>query len=276
MLPMNIAVCIKQVPDTTEVRIDPETNALIREGVPSIVNPFDAHAAEEAVRLKERYGGTVTILCMGPPQATEAIKKCIGYGADRGILLSDRAFAGSDTWATSYIIAAGLQRLMKDAPLDLIMCGKQAIDGDTAQVGPGLARRLNIPQVTYAISVDEVDMAGRTMKVGRRLEHGVEVVETPLPALVTCVEEMNEIRYSSLPNMIRAARYKCEQWTRADLVVEDELLGFRGSPTVVSRIFPPPAREPGEMIPNGATDPAGAINTLVERLLARVGAGATA
>ncbi len=272
---MNTAVCIKQVPDTTEVRIDPETNALVREGVPSIVNPFDAHATEEAVRLKERYGGTVTIISMGPPQATEAIKKCISFGADRGILLSDRAFAGSDTWATSYIIAAGLKRLMSEQPVDLILCGKQAIDGDTAQVGPGLARRLNLPQITYAISIEEVNLDARRVKVGRRLETGVEVVEAPLPALLTCVEEMNEIRYASLPNMIRAARYEPEVWGRDDLEVEDELLGFNGSPTVVSKIFAPPEREPGEIIPGGTEDPTGVAAVIADKLIEALGATAS-
>jgi electron transfer flavoprotein beta subunit len=273
---MKIIVCIKQVPDTTEVRIDPETNALIREGVPSIVNPFDAHATEEAVRLKERYGGTVTILSMGPPQATEALKKCLSYGADRAILLSDRAFAGSDTWATSYILGAVLRRLMQEATLDLILCGKQAIDGDTAQVGPGLARRLHIPQITYAVTVEEVDLAARRAKVGRRLETGIEVVETPLPAVLTVVEEINEIRYSSLPDMIRAALYTPETWARKDLEVEDDLLGFKGSPTVVNRIFAPPEREPGEIIPGGIENPAAAAAALTDKLLARVHATAAA
>ncbi len=271
---MNIVVCVKQVPDTTEVRIDPETNALIREGVPSIVNPYDAHATEEAVRLKERYGGTVTILSMGPPQAKEAIKKCISFGADRGILLSDRAFAGSDTLATSYVLAAGLRRLMNEQGVDLVFCGKQAIDGDTAQVGPGLARRLGLPQITYAITIEEVDLQQRRIRVGRRLETGVEVVEAPLPALLTCVEEMNEVRYASLPDMIRAARYEPEVWTHNDLDVDEELLGFAGSPTVVSKIFAPPEREPGEIIPGGSEDPAAAVAALIDKLTARLSVAA--
>jgi electron transfer flavoprotein beta subunit len=268
---MNIVVCVKQVPDTTEIRIDPETNTLMREGVPSILNPYDAHAVEEAVRLKERYGGKVTALSMGPPQAAEALRTCVSLGADRAILLSDRAFAGSDTWATSYTVAAAIRRLGAEAPVDLVLCGKQAIDGDTAQVGPGLAQRLELSQVTYAVAVEEVDLKRRIVRAQRRLETGVETVEARLPALLTCVEELNEVRYASMPNMIRAARYEPEVWRRADLQVEDHLLGLSGSPTVVSRIFAPPAREPGEILGDGTADPAGAAKLLADRLIAALG-----
>ncbi len=264
---MHIAVCVKQVPDTTEVRIDPETNTLVREGVPSILNPYDAHAAEAAVQIKERYGAHVTVVCMGPPQATEVIRECISYGADRGILLSDRAFAGSDTWATSYTIGLALQRLDREHGLDMVLCGMQAIDGDTAQVGPGLARRLDVPQLTYAVGVEEIDLETRKAKVLRRLERGVEVVETALPCLLTCVEEMNEIRYSSLPDMIRAARYQPEVWGKPDLDADENLLGLKGSPTMVNRIFPPPVREPGEIIPGGKEDPAAAASMLADKLV---------
>lgn len=266
---MHLVVCVKQVPDTTEVRIDPVTNTLVREGVPSILNPYDAHAAEAAVELKERYGGKVTILCMGPPQAFEVIKQCISYGADRGILLSDRAFAGSDTWATSYTIGLALRRLRDEDGIDMVLCGKQAIDGDTAQVGPGLARRLDIPQITYAVGVEDVDLQARTARVLRRLEKGVEVVQTPLPCLLTCVEEMNELRYSTLPNMIRAARYVPEVWGKDDLKGDPDLLGLKGSPTMVNRIFPPPARQPGEIVGTD-DDPGRAAENLADRLEALV------
>lgn len=263
---MHLIVCVKQVPDTTEVRIDPETNTLVREGVPSILNPFDAHATEAAVQLKERYGGAVTAVSMGPPQAMDVLKECVSYGADRAILLSDRAFAGADTWATSYTIGLALMRLREEQGLDMVLCGMQAIDGDTAQVGPGLARRLDIPQITYAVGVEELDLQARTARVLRRLEKGVEVVQAALPCLLTCVEEMNEIRYASLPNMIRAARYQPEVWGKDDLRADDQLLGLKGSPTMVNRIFPPPPREPGEVIPGGDNDPARAAEELVERL----------
>ena len=241
---LRMVVCVKQVPDTTEVRIDPETNTLIREGVPSILNPFDAHATEAAVELKEKYGGHITALSMGQPQAVEALQKCISFGVDRAILLSDRAFAGSDTLATSCAVTAGLRRIAQEDGLDLVLCGKQAIDGDTAQVGPGIACRLSLPQITYAIGVDEIDVDQERITVQRRLEHGIETVQAPLPALLTCVEEMNELRYASLPNMIRAARYEPEVWTAAELEVDVEELGLKGSPTVVDRIFAPPEREP--------------------------------
>ena len=272
---LQIVVCVKQVPDTTEVRIDPETNTLIREGVPAIVNPFDAHATEAAAQIKEKHGAHVTVLSMGPPQATEAIKKCISVGADRGILLSDRAFAGADTWATSYALTAALERIAQEQGLDLVLCGKQAIDGDTAQVGPGIARRLGWPQVTYAIGIPEIDVEAGTITVERRLEGGVEVVKARLPAVVTCVEEMNELRYAPLPNMIRAARYEPEVWTKDDIEVEEELLGLSGSPTTVNSIFPPPQPEPGEIIPGGDDNPAGAVSVLVDKLLDRVEAGTT-
>jgi len=164
---LKIVICVKQVPDTTEVRIDPETNTLIREGVPAIVNPFDAHATQAAQHLKAKYGAHLTVLSMGPPQAIEAIRKCVSMGVDRGILLSDRAFAGADTWATSYALTAGLRRIADEEGLDLVLCGKQAIDGDTAQVGPGIARRLGWPQITYAIGIPEVDVAAGTITVER-------------------------------------------------------------------------------------------------------------
>lgn len=265
---MHIVVCVKQVPDTTEVRIDPETNTLVREGVPSIVNPYDAHATEAAVELTERYGGKVTVLSMGPPQAVEAIKTCVSYGADRGILISDRAFAGADTWATSYTIGLALMRIRDEEGFDMVLCGMQAIDGDTAQVGPGLARRLDIPQITYAVGVEDVDLENRRARILRRLEKGVEVVEAPLPCLLTCREEMNEVRYASLPNMIRAARFEHETWTKDDINANEDLLGLKGSPTMVNKIFPPPPREPGEIIEGGDEDPARAAQALADKLIA--------
>ena len=243
---MQIAVCVKQVPDTTEVRIDPVTNTLVREGVPSILNPYDAHAAEAAVQLKERYGGKVTVVCMGPPQAVEVIRECISFGADRGILISDRAFAGADTWATSYTIGLALMRIRDEEGLDMVLCGKQAIDGDTAQVGPGLARRLGIPQVTYTVGVESVDMDAKKARILRQVEKGTEVIEAPIPCLLTCVEEMNEVRYASLPNMI-ARRGSGQVWGRPTSTPMRSA-GAQGSPTMVNRIFPPlpgnPANNP--------------------------------
>ncbi len=264
---MHLVVCVKQVPDTTEVRIDPETNTLVREGVPSILNPYDAHACEAAVELKERYGGKVTVVCMGPPQAIAVIRECISYGADRGILVCDRPFAGADTWATSYTVGRALMRIRDEEGIDMVLCGMQAIDGDTAQVGPGLARRLDVPQITYCVGVEDIEMESGKARILRRVEKGVEVIETTLPCLVTCVEEMNEVRYASLPNMIRAARAEAEVWAKDDIGADADLLGLSGSPTMVNRIFPPPPREPGEMIEGGMADPAQAAEKLVDKLV---------
>ena len=272
---MHIIVCIKQVPDTTDVRIDPETGTLVREGVPSILNPYDAHACEEAVRLKERYGGHVTVITMGPPQAAEALRDCIAMGADRAVLVSDRAFAGSDTLATSYAVWCAIMRAQKEwGDADLVLCGKQAIDGDTAQVGPGIARRLDVPQITYALKVVEVDLDNRKIVAQRRLEKGIETVEAPLPALLTCVEEMNEVRYASLPNLIRSLKYEPIVWNHEDVGADPNLCGLKGSPTSVARVFAPPEREPGEII-EGATV-AEKVAKLIEKLKERLGQTAQA
>lgn len=264
---MNIVVCVKQVPDTTDVRIDPETKTLVRAGVPSILNPYDAHATEAAVQLKERYGATVTALSMGPPQAVEVLQRCISLGCDRGILLSDRAFAGSDTLATSYVLASAITRLSAEEPVDLVLCGKQAIDGDTAQVGPGIAQRLSYAQMTYVSAVDDLDAQKRSVRVQRRLERGVETLDAPLPALLTCVEEFSEVRYASLPNMIRAARYQPEVWTAEQIGAEKAHLGLEGSPTTVSKIFSPPERPPGKIIAGPETPPGEAAAMLIDQLV---------
>jgi electron transfer flavoprotein beta subunit len=189
---MNIIVCVKQVPDTTEVKINPETNTLVREGVPSIINPFDENAIEEALRLREKHGGKVTVITMGPPQASEALRQAVAMGADEVVLVSDRAFAGSDTWATSYTLSQTIKVL---GAFDVIFCGKQAIDGDTAQVGPGIAEWLGIPQVTFA---SKVELDGKKAKIERLLEEVNEVVECPLPLVITVVKQINEPRLPSL------------------------------------------------------------------------------
>jgi electron transfer flavoprotein beta subunit len=262
-------VCVKQVPDTTDVRIDPVTNTLVREGVPSILNPYDTHACEEAVRLKERYGGSVTVVTMGPPQAAEALRDCIAMGADRALLISDRAFAGADTWATSYTVWGAVNHAAQEfGPVDLVLCGKQAIDGDTAQVGPGVARRLDWAQVTYCLRVVELDLPNKKIVCERRLEKGIETLESPLPCVLTVVEEMNEVRYSSLPNLIRAIRYVPASWGVKDLGIDPERCGLKGSPTAVARVFAPPEREKGEMI-EGET-PADQVAEVIEKLRGRL------
>ena len=266
---MHSVVLIKQVPDTTEVRMDPKTGTLIRTGVPSIVNPYDVHALEEALALRDKYGGRVTVVTMGPPQAKEALRKCISLGADEAILLTDRAFAGSDTLATSYILTQAIKKIAEAHPVDLVFAGKQAIDGDTAQVGPGVATRLGYEQLTYVVKVEAVDTAKKEITVHRLLEEGREVIKTRMPALLTVVKEINHIRYGSLPDVVRAVRYDPPGWNQAFIGGELTKMGLKGSPTNVKRIFPPPTRQPGEIIPGGKEDPAAAAAQLFEKLVGR-------
>ena len=240
---MNIIVCIKQVPETTEVKINPETNTLIREGVKSIINPFDAYAIEEGVRLKEKFGGKVTVITMGPPQAEAVLREAISLGIDEGILLSDRAFAGSDTWATSYALSAAIKKI---GAFDLIICGKQASDGDTAQVGPGISAHLDIPAVTYVKKIEEVK--DNFARVERMTEEGYEIIEVPLPALITVVKEINTPRLPSLKGMMRAKQAKIIHWKALDIEAESDCVGLTGSPTQVVKIFTPPPRVGGSML----------------------------
>ncbi|MCX5785372.1 MAG: electron transfer flavoprotein subunit beta/FixA family protein [Elusimicrobia bacterium] len=259
---MNIIVCIKQVPNTTDVRIDPVTNTLIREGVESVINPFDAYAIEEAVRLKERFGGKVTVLTMGPPQAENALKEALSLGCDEAVLVSDRKFAGSDTWATSYTLAAAIRKV---GAFDVIICGKQASDGDTAQVGPGISTHLDIPQVTYVKKIENISATpalfpngpkcgAGTAKVERMTEEGYDIVETPLPCLFTVVKEINTPRLPSLKGMMRAKSAKISKWTAHDLGADPKSLGLDGSPTRVIKIFTPAPRKGGEILKGETAD----------------------
>ncbi|MBN1262203.1 MAG: electron transfer flavoprotein subunit beta/FixA family protein [Anaerolineae bacterium] len=242
-------VAIKQVPDTTNIRIDPETGNLVREGVPAIMNPYDAHALAEAVHWKRKLGGKVTVVSMGPPSFIVTIREAIELGADRGILISDRKFAGADTLATSYVLAAVIAEVHAEDPLDLIFFGKQAIDGDTAQVGPGVAVRLDMPIVTYAVKVRDIDLQGRTVVVERKTERWTEVVETPLPTLLTCEKEIAEIPFAPLPDLIRSLRYDPEIWSREEPIEFDSgQIGVRGSPTIVYKMGTPPLPEAGEKV----------------------------
>jgi electron transfer flavoprotein beta subunit len=242
---VKIAVCIKQVPETTEVKINPETNTLIREGVASITNPFDEFAVEEALLTKEKYGGEVHVLTMGPPQAMEVLKNALAVGSDKVYLLSDRAFAGADTLATAYTLAKAIEKI---GGVDLVICGKQAIDGDTAQVGPGIATRLGIPQLTYVSKVREIDLANKRIVVERMLENGREVVASSLPALITVVKDINEPRLPSLLGIKKAAKAQIPTWTAKDISVDENRAGLKGSPTWVSKIFTPEARGGGEVL----------------------------
>ncbi len=255
---MNIIVCIKQVPETTEVRINPETNTLIREGVKSIINPFDAYAIEEGVRLKEKFAGKATAITMGPPQAEAILREAISMGIDEGILLSDRAFAGSDTWATSYALSAAIKKI---GAFDLIICGKQASDGDTAQVGPGISAHLDVPQVTYVKKIEEVK--DKLARVERMTEEGFEIIEVPLPALITVVKEINTPRLPSLKGMMRAKQAKIIHWKASDIEADSNCVGLAGSPTQVVKIFTPLPRVGGQML-KGETQEI--IEQLVEAL----------
>jgi electron transfer flavoprotein beta subunit len=240
---MNIIVLVKQVPDASEVKINRETNTLIRDGVPSIINPYDRYAIEEALRLREKHGGKVTAVTMGPPQAAEALKEAVSLGADDVVLLSDRAFAGADTWATSYALSQGIRKI---GDFDLIIAGKQAIDGDTAQVGPETADMLGIPFVAYIRKIEQVE--GKKMVAERLMDEGYDVVETSLPALITVVKEINEPRVPSLKGKMKAKSLKVTVWTAADIGSDVNKIGLQGSPTQVVRIFPPTPRGQREIL----------------------------
>jgi electron transfer flavoprotein beta subunit len=251
---MHIVVCVKQVPDTKIIKINPKTNTLDRRSAPAILNPYDAHAVQEAVKIKEKTGGTISVLSMGPPQATAVIKKSVEIGADRGYLISDRAFAGADTLATSYALSKALERISKDLPVDIVICGKHAIDGDTGQVGPGVARRMDIPPVTNVIEVTEVNEKEKTVLIKRKLTNGYELIQSELPCLLTVEKEINEIEYSPMPNMIKAARYEPIIWAVSDLEnVDRTQLGLKGSPTIVGKMFTPPRPEGGKRL-EGSTN----------------------
>jgi len=240
---MHNVVCIKQVPDSAQIRVHPVSNTIMRQGVPAIINPYDLFALEEALRLKDRVGGTVTVLCMGPPMAEAALRKCLSYGADDAILVSDRAFAGSDTLATSYALAATIQKVMGNMPVDLIFTGKQTIDGDTAQVGPGIAKRLNYQLLTYVSRIVSIDQNQREIIVERRAEGGVQRIKTSMPCLITMLEGTNQLRFGDLDDLFRAARYPIKIWNREMAGIEEVArIGLKGSPTVVSKVFAPKAR----------------------------------
>jgi len=247
---MHIVVCIKQVPDSAQIRVHPVTNTIMRQGVPAIVNPYDLFSLEEALRLKDQFGGKVTVLCMGPPQAEEALRKCVSFGADEAVLVTDRAFAGADTLATSYALAAAIRKLNSEQKVDLVFTGKQTIDGDTAQVGPGIAKRMGLQLLTYVSRIVETDVDGGTITVERRGEGGVQVLKTQMPALITMLENTNEMRFASLPAMIQAAAYQVRKWSKEDAAIEDlTKIGLKGSPTVVSKVFgPTPRSEKAEML----------------------------
>jgi len=255
---MKIIVCIKQVPDAKDVHLDPKTNTMAREGVESIMNPFDRHAVEESVRLKEKYGGTVTVISMGPPQAEAVLRDAVSCGADEAVLVSDRAFAGADTWATTYTLARAIETL---TDFDLILCGKQAIDGDTAQVGPGLARRLDIPYVSYVKKVSGYDDG--VMQVERLMDDGYDELAIPLPGLLTVVKEINEPRVPSLKGKMKAKKLVIQTLSAEDIGAEPQSIGLPGSTTQVVKVFAPQFKGERAML-EGTIDEQ--IDQLVEKI----------
>lgn len=251
---MNIIVCIKQVPNTTNVQIDHETGRLKREGVESIINPFDEYAIEEGVRLKEKIGGKVVVVTMGPPQAEAALREAISRGADEAVLVSDRAFGGADTLATSYALSSAIKNI---GDYGVIFCGKQATDGDTAQVGPGVAEMLDIPHVAYVKKIEDIN--DKTMKVQRMMEDGYDVIETPLPALLTVVKEINTPRIPSLKGKMAAKKATIKVLDAAAVGADTKRTGLNGSPTQVMKIFTPPQRSGGEKFTGDASEVASAL-----------------
>lgn len=255
---MKIIVCIKQVPDAKDVRLDPETNTLAREGVESIMNPYDQHALEAGVSLKESLGGEVTVITMGPPQAEEVLRQAISCGADKGVLVSDRSFAGADTWATSYTLAKAIASL---DDFELIICGKQAIDGDTAQVGPGLAMRLGIPYATCIQKIREAEESAIVME--RMMDDGYDVLKSGFPLLITVVKDINQPRVPSLKGKMKAKKAVIQTLSADEIGADKSCIGLPGSPTQVVKVFPPEPR--GERaILSGSVDEQ--VEQLVDRL----------
>lgn len=235
---MKIVVCIKQVPATNDAKIDPETKRIIREGLKSVLNPFDTYAIEEGVQLKNKFGGEVIALTMGPPKAVNILREAISVGADSAVLLSDKNFGGSDTWATSYALAKAIEKI---GDVDLVICGKQAIDGDTAQVGPGIAAHLDMLQATYVMKVENADNSKITVK--RMHEDGYDVCELDFPAVITVVKDINTPRIPTLKGRLASEKMDIPVWKPADIDADIDKLGLDGSPTRVVKTAPPPARK---------------------------------
>jgi electron transfer flavoprotein beta subunit len=265
---MHLVVCIKQVPDTTQVSINPETGTIIRAGIPAVINPYDLYAIEAALELKEKYGFKVTALSMGPPQAEKSLKEAVSYGCDNAVLLTDRSFGGSDTLATSLIISEGIKKIDKDfEAVDLVLCGKQTIDGDTAQVGPGLARRLDFLQLTYVLKIDGINANSKEIKVTRHVENGYQTIKGKMPAVLTILNEFPELRRASLSQLIKSAKYDPLIWTNDVLKLDKSVIGLKGSPTMVKKIFPPPPRKHGDKLEN--LSPEKAAITITKALIER-------
>jgi electron transfer flavoprotein alpha subunit len=262
---LHIVVCVKHVPDATDIRFDPITLNLIREGVPSIVNPFCLNAIEEAVTLKERTGATTTAVAMGPLQAQEGLREALAMGVDQSIMVSDREMAGADTLATSYTLWKSIAKIAERNPFDLILTGKVAIDGETGQVPPGLAVRFNIPIISNVTRIEKIDPKSRTVIAKHRFDDGIETVKASLPAVLTMTEEANTPRKFTIEGMLKAKRTQIEVWNKDIIGADSNLLGLKGSPTIVKKVFPPPGRKQGEIF-DGTKDPQQAADWLVKKL----------
>ncbi len=254
---MDIIVCVKQVPDPENAKMDFQTGKVIREGVKNIINPFDLYAIEEAIRIKEKLGGSVTVISMGPPQAEEALREAIAMGADKAFLISSKAFAGADTLATSYTLAMGIKNTGR---FDLIICGKQAIDGDTAQVGPGIAAHLNIPEITFVRKIDEI--TDKYLVAERLVEGGYEVLKSPLPCLISVVKEINIPRLPSLKGKMNAKKAVIPVLTEKELNVDMNRIGEKGSPTQVIKVFSPELKKEGIILEDVETG----VNKVIEAI----------
>jgi electron transfer flavoprotein beta subunit len=261
-----VIACVKQVPDTTQVKIDPETGTLIREGVPFIANPFDTHALEESLRLKDKYGFRAVVISMGPPNTVVTLRKALALGTDRAVLLSDRVYSGADTLATSFVLAEAIKRLAQEEEVAMVICGKQTIDGDTAQVGPGIATRLNYSQLTLVDQIQNVDLKAKKVKVRRKLEGRHEIVEAPLPAMIAVVREINRPRYPTVPMRLKSEITDVAIWDNKVMKLPEELVGLKGSPTWVRKIFSP-QRAKGEILGDGANMPKEAAQLLIDTLI---------
>lgn len=269
---MHSVVCIKQVPDSAQIRVHPVTNTIMRQGVPAIINPYDLFALEEALRLRDRVGGEVTVVSMGPPMAETAMRRAMAIGADRAVLLTDRFFAGSDTLATSYALATAIRKIAELwGPPSLVFTGKQTIDGDTAQVGPGVAKRLGYAQLTYVSTVRSIDPKAGRLVVERRAEGGTQVLESKMPALLTVLDNDRPLRRGSMDDALRAARATVVRWNAAEAGIDDlSLCGLKGSPTVVKKVYAPQARnEKAMMIEASGDGPNALADKLVQELFAR-------
>ncbi|MFQ5996690.1 MAG: electron transfer flavoprotein subunit beta/FixA family protein [Dehalococcoidales bacterium] len=263
---MLVVACIKQVPDTTQVEVDPVTGTLKREGVPFIMNPFDIHALEESLRLKDKYGLRVVVISMGPPNTEITLRKCLALGADDAVLLSDRVFGGADTLATSLVLSEAIKRLAQQEEVAAVICGRQTIDGDTAQVGPGIATRLGYSQLTLVDCIENVDLKAKKVKVRRKVRGWREIVEAPLPAMISVVREINRPRYPTVPRRLMAADAALTLWNNEEMKLDEETIGLKGSATQVRKIFSP-ERAKGEILGDGLNSPEEAAHLLIGKLI---------